>query len=95
MNRRTIERGMNEGALWGGWGQVGGGGLGGLEYWMGRVGERRWTDGQIELGCEVTATCWSFCMTFLKVGCSCLGTAPSMAASLDSVLSFCMHVNAA
>ena len=30
-------------------------------------------------------------MTFLKAGCSCLGTAPSIAASLLSVLSFCTH----
>lgn len=37
------------------------------------------------------ATCCSFSMTFLKAGCSCLGTAPSMAASLDKVLSFCKH----
>ena len=30
-------------------------------------------------------------MIFLKAGCSWAGTAPSMAASFDSVLSFCMH----
>ena len=46
------------------------------------------TQGQYR-SCVSRPTCCSFFMTLWKVGCSCLGTAPSMAASFINVLFFC------